>query len=110
MNGYGEVMAASAAMGSQLGIVGVGEHADAAVPNVPDKRLKIGGVTATIWKGISPKGENYYNVQLAKSYKAKDGTWKTTHSLKEYEIPKAMVLLQKAYEYVMAQQPNAVLS
>ena len=108
------IMAAGAA-GSSLGLAGVdaikGEAAQiGAAPNAPEKRFKIGGITATVWKGVSPKGESYYNVQIGKSYKDKDGTWKVTHSLKEYEIPKAMVILQKAYEYVMVQQPNAVLS
>lgn len=79
-------------------------------PRVPDKRFKVGGITATVWKGISPKGATYFNVQLAKSYKDKDNNWKTTNSLKDYEVPKAMVLLQKAYEYVISQQTNAVLN
>lgn len=108
------LIAASAA-GSELGMTAMGEAQGVAAqagaaPNVPEKRFKIGGITATVWKGVSPKGEVYFNVQVGKSYKAMDNTWKTTHSLKEYEIPKAMVLLQKAYEYVMMQQTNVVLN
>ncbi len=127
MKGYGDfirgdmgasetsALIAASAAGSELGLTAMGEaqgmasQMDAA-PNVPEKRFKIGGITATVWKGVSLKGEIYFNVQIGKSYKAKDNTWKTTHSLKENEIPKAMVLLQKAYEYVMAQQANSVLN
>ena len=83
---------------------------NAVIPNLPDKKFKAGGITATVWKGISPKGTTYFNVQLAKSYKDKDNNWKTTNSLRENEIPKAVVLLQKAYEYVILQTTNSHLT
>ncbi len=75
----------------------------------PDKKFKAGSLTATVWKGISQKGTFYYNVQLGKSYKDKDNNWKNTNSLMENDVPKAVVLLQKAYEYVISQRENAVL-
>ncbi|MBI3036203.1 hypothetical protein HYY73_00380 [Candidatus Woesearchaeota archaeon] len=87
-----------------------GENASAAIPNMPDKKFKAGGVTATVWKGVSPKGAVYFNVQISRSYKDKDNNWKTASSFKESDLPKAMVLLQKAYEYVIGQQSNAILS
>ena len=80
------------------------------VSRVPDMRFKAGGLTATVWKGISPKGTTYFNVQLGRSYKDKDNNWKTTSSFRESDVPKAMVLLQKAYEYVILQSTNAHLS
>jgi hypothetical protein len=77
---------------------------------LPEKKFKAGSITATIWKGTSEKGP-YYTVQLGKSYKDKlNGNWKTTSSLREHEVPKAMVLLQKAYEYVIVQQTNGSLA
>ncbi|MBI2145024.1 hypothetical protein HYU18_01740 [Candidatus Woesearchaeota archaeon] len=109
MREYSEVVA-SAAIGQQAGGTIISEAPVGILPNSPEKRFKIGGITATIWKGLSIKGETYYNVQVGKNYKAKDGTWKTTHSLKETDIHKAMVLLQKSYEYVLVQQHNAVLN
>ena len=80
-----------------------------AVPKAPDKKFKAGGLTATVWKGVSPKGIIYFNVQLGRSYKDKDNNWKNTSSLRENDVPKALVLLQKAYEYIISQQTNAVL-
>jgi len=35
-------------------------------------------------------------------YKDPSGTWKSTHSLSLNELPKAILALQKAYEYLMA--------
>ncbi len=108
-NRYGsEVLAAAAAGGAAAGLGETG--ASVAVPNLPDKKSKAGGVTATVWKGISPKGTAYFNVQLGRSYKDKDNNWKTTSSFRENDVPKAMVLLQKAYEYVILQQTNTNFS
>lgn len=93
-----------------LAAVGGQEQVVSSAPRLPDKKFKAGGLTATVWKGISPKGSTYFSVQLAKSYKDKENNWKTTSSLRESEVPKAMVLLQKAYEYVISQQTNSVLN
>ncbi|MBI2550528.1 hypothetical protein HYV83_05115 [Candidatus Woesearchaeota archaeon] len=101
----------TAAGGVAAATAGPGEAgANAAIPNLPDKKFKAGGLTATVWKGISPKGTTYFNVQLGRSYKDKDNNWKNTSSLRENDVPKAMVLLQKAYEYVILQTTNAVLN
>ncbi len=87
-----------------------GESANASIQNLPDKKFKAGPVTATVWKGVSPKGSVYYNVQIGRSYKDKDNNWKNTGSLRENDVPKAMVLLQKAYEYVISQGTNSHLN
>lgn len=103
-NAYGNRFSAAAT----ADLAGAGEGIT--IPKVPDKKFKAGGLTATVWKSISQKGTTYYNVQLGKSYKDKDNNWKTTSSLRENEVPKAMVLLQKAYEYVIMQTTNSLLS
>jgi hypothetical protein len=78
-------------------------------PKLPDKKFKAGGVTATVWKGISTRG-TYYNVQLGRSYKDRGNDWKNTNSLMENDLPKAMVLLRKAYEYVLTQNESTRLN
>lgn len=115
MNGLESVygnkgLAAVGAMGAAAAQSLGEENVNASIPNLPDKKFRVGGITATVWKGVSPKGTVYFSVQLARSYKDKDNNWKTTSSLKEYDVPKAVVLLQKAYEYVISQQANAVLN
>lgn len=92
--GYGSAGLAATAVGIGAGVA----------PKAPDRKFRSGGITATVWKGISEKGTSYFNIQLSKSYKDKDNNWKTTGSFKDYEVPKAMVLLQKAYEYVILNQ------
>ena len=99
---YGRDNLAAATAGIESGAV--------VVPKMPDKKFKAGGVTATVWKGVSPKGATYFNVQLGRSYKDKDNNWKTTSSFRESDVPKAVVLLQKAYEYVISQQTNSALN
>lgn len=105
-------LAAAGALGAAgAGAEGLaGESSGVAIPNLPDKKFRARGLSATVWKGVSPKGSAYYNVQLGRSYKDKDNNWKTTSSLREDDIPKAMVLLQKAYEYVISQATNSALN
>ena len=90
----GEVMAAAAAVVDAEG---------GAVRKVPERKFRAGSVTATVWKGVSQTGSAYYNVQISKSYKDKDNNWKNTSSFRENDVPKAMVVLQKAYEFVILQ-------
>lgn len=40
-------------------------------------------------------------VSFQKRYRSPDGAWKTTQSLDVNEIPKAILLLSKAYEYLV---------
>ncbi|MBI2143626.1 hypothetical protein HYU17_00550 [Candidatus Woesearchaeota archaeon] len=103
-----EGLAAAVGAEATVGLANAGVNT--ALPKMPEKKFRVGGISATVWKGVSDKGTVYYNVQLGRSYKDKDNIWKTTSSLKENDVPKAMVLLQKAYEYVIAQQSSAVLS
>ncbi len=41
-------------------------------------------------------------VVLEIRYKDKDGRWRGTHSLSPREIPKAILALQKAFEYLLS--------
>ena len=48
-------------------------------------------------------GEEYkeYSVSLDRSYKDKNGEWQSTSSLRESDIPKAALLLNQAYEFIV---------
>jgi hypothetical protein len=66
--------------------------------NRPEKKFKAGAVTATLWKNQGEKG-SYATVQLSRNYK--DGeNWKSTSSLRAADLPKAALVLQKAYEHL----------
>lgn len=71
----------------------------------PEVKFKSGGVTATVWSNtiFNEGGENgsgsFFNVVISKSYKDKNDQWQESNSLKVADIPKALLVLQKAYEY-----------
>jgi hypothetical protein len=67
--------------------------------NKPEKKFRAGAVTATIWRNVSEKG-SYGTVQLERSYMDKDNNWKSTGSFRLNDLPKASLVLQKAYEYL----------
>ena len=72
--------------------------------NTPEKRINSGGIVATIWQnqGVGKNGEavGYRTVSFQKSYKDKNGVWQKTTSLRVNDLPKASLVLQKAYEYL----------
>ena len=74
----------------------------------PIKTFRIGAVRASIFENtISKDGKSIQlpKVVLEVRYRDQAGTWKSTHSFSINELPKAMLALQKAYEYLM--QPQA---
>lgn len=71
--------------------------------NQPEKKFRIGNMTATIWKNTNQKDGKeiaFYTVSLQRSYKDKDNNWKNTDSMRNNDIPKAVLALNKAYEYL----------
>ncbi|MFH1182476.1 MAG: hypothetical protein V1702_05950 [Candidatus Woesearchaeota archaeon] len=74
--------------------------------NKPERKFRAGGITATVWKNESEKG-SYGTVQLDRSYMDKSNAWKKTGSLRMNDLPKASMLLQKAYEYLALKHDEA---
>jgi hypothetical protein len=69
----------------------------------PEKRFKAGNVTATIWGNtIKVDGEDRktHNVTIDKRYMDKNKEWQNTGSLNVNDLPRAILALQKAYEYL----------
>ena len=73
--------------------------------NVPEKKFRAGTIAATIWKNSHEKdGRSFevHSISFERSYKDKDSDeWKTTSSLRAMDLPKAVVVLNKAYEYLV---------
>ena len=74
--------------------------------NKPEKKFRAGAVTATVWRNSSDKG-SYGTVQLERNYMDKDNKWKSAGSLRVNDIPKAELVLHKAYEYLAANEAEA---
>jgi hypothetical protein len=69
----------------------------------PEKSFKCGGCEAAVFGNEIVKGGKtaiIKKVSFQKRYKSAEGEWKSTHSLDVNEIPKAILVLSKAYEYI----------
>jgi len=69
----------------------------------PVNKIRVGNCTATIWenkKTIDGKEVIFNSVSIDKNYKDKDDQWKTTNSLGKEDIPKMVLALTKAFEFV----------
>ena len=72
--------------------------------NKPEIVFKIGAVRASVFKNIIEK--NGQSIELPKvvievRYKDKTGQWQGTNSLSINDIPKAILALQKAFEFLL---------
>ena len=64
----------------------------------PVKKIKVGGIEAAVWENTSKEGNKYYTTTMERNYK--DGEeWKKTASLRANDLPKAILALQKAFEF-----------
>lgn len=76
--------------------------------NLPEKKFRAGALSATVWVNIGHKatGEEteYRTISIDRNYTDKEGNWQSTNSLRVNDLPKANVVLQKAYEYLVFKQ------
>jgi hypothetical protein len=73
------------------------------VHNIPEKKFSAGGISATVWanqKTVNGSPIEIKTISLSRAYKDKDGSWKQGSSLRINDIPKAQLVLEKAYEYL----------
>lgn len=74
--------------------------------NAPEKRFSTGAINATVWKnkGTSKKdGQEveYRTISIERRYKDKNDQWQSTTSLRVNDLPKAALVLQEAYKYIV---------
>jgi len=75
--------------------------------NKPEKKFRAGAISATIWKNQNQKGTksfSYHTISLERAYKDQAGGWKTTASMRLADLPRAKLVLNKAYEYLVVQE------
>jgi hypothetical protein len=80
--------------------------------NMPEKKFSTGAVSAVIWKNTATSKRtgtpvDFRTIQLDRRYKDKDGSWKSTGSLRVNDLPKAALVLSKAYEYLVMREQDA---
>ncbi|MCF7871977.1 hypothetical protein K9L97_02990 [Candidatus Woesearchaeota archaeon] len=70
----------------------------------PEKKFIAGSISATIWLNTSQSEDGkeifYRTVNLGRSYLDKEGNWQNTSSLRTSDLPKAILVLNKAYEFL----------
>ena len=78
--------------------------------NAPEKKFRAGAISATVWNNQTQKDGkdvNYSTISFERGYKDKKGEWKSTSSLRVADIPKAVVVLSKAYEYLVLKERSS---
>ena len=82
--------------------------------NLPEKKFRAGAISATVWlnKGQNANGEEteYRTISIERNYTDKEGKWHSTNSLRVNDLPKANVVLQKAYEAVVFKEQELFAS
>ena len=72
--------------------------------NTPVKKFKAGAISATVWENQSQNKQgdsiSYNSISFDRNYKDKDGNWQKTNSLRTADLPKAILVLNKAYEFL----------
>jgi hypothetical protein len=71
--------------------------------NQPTARFKYGSITASIFENeVKKNGKSFTmsKVVLQKSFLDKNEQWQTTSSLDTNDVPKAIMALSKAYDFV----------
>ncbi|MBT3463553.1 hypothetical protein HN789_04625 [archaeon] len=82
---------------------------DSSEKNTPEKKFRAGAVSATIWKNETIKDNkvvDYRTISFTRNYQDANGEWNTTSSLRINDLPKARLVIDKAYEYLMLKQEN----
>ena len=69
----------------------------------PEITFRHGPCSASIFENEYTRGGESFTVRkvsFQRSYLDKEGTWQTTNSLRVNDIPKAVLVLNKAYEFL----------
>ena len=72
--------------------------------NVPIKEFRAGQIKASVWENEKKNGKGetvkYLSVNIEKSYKDKEGNWKTSSTYFCEDLPKLQLVTAKAFEYI----------
>ena len=74
--------------------------------NLPEKKFRAGAISATVWQNNGQSNKTgqpvtYRTISLERGYKDKNGEWKSTNSFRINDLPRAALLLNEAYRYIV---------
>ncbi len=79
--------------------------------NKPLQTFRAGSIAAKIWENQTKKEANvFYTVSLERSYKDANAEWQSTNTLRAADIPKAELVLRKAYEHLVLRHSTTTLA
>ena len=75
----------------------------------PEREFRVGAVRVTVWGnpryGADGKTWVSHRIAMDRGYKDHDGNWKKADTLETDDIPKAILALKRAYEYLTMNKP-----
>jgi hypothetical protein len=80
--------------------------------NYPEKKFKAGALSATIWLNKVVKDretKEYRTISIERCYLDKNNNWQSTNYLRVNDLPKARLVLEKAYEFLVLNVQNLEL-
>jgi len=81
--------------------------------NKPEKKFRAGAVSAVIWKNHTQKNNkefSFHTISLERNYKDGQGNWKSSSSLRLSDLPKACLVLNKAFEHLVVSSQDSQIS
>ena len=76
--------------------------------NLPETKFRAGAVSATVLlnKGQNKEGQptEYRTISLERGYKDKNDEWKSTNSFRINDLPRAALVLNEAYRYIVLKE------
>jgi len=73
--------------------------------NQPEKKFSTGAISATVWKNVrtTKDGKTFEtrSISLERRYTDTKGDWQTSHNLRLGDLPKAALVLDEAYRYLV---------
>jgi hypothetical protein len=73
--------------------------------NQPEKKFSTGAISATVWKNVRAGKDGKVfetrTVNLQRRYTDKTGQWQSTNTLRLNDLPKAALVLEEAYKYLV---------
>lgn len=74
----------------------------------PAKKFRVGSVQVAVWENKVANREGseelLYSATIERRYKDAKGNWQSTTSLHASDLPKAILALSKAYEFVALEE------
>jgi len=80
--------------------------------NRPVKKFQAGGISAALWKNTRQLQDGSeietLSVTLDRRYRDKDDNWQSSASLGMNDVPKAMLVLGKAFDYMAGKKTDDI--